>query len=40
LIEDFSRDLYSKVIINFSSPISNQELEYMAKELSKISGAV
>ncbi|CAK93741.1 unnamed protein product (macronuclear) [Paramecium tetraurelia] len=40
LVEDFNRDLYSEVFINFSSPVENTLLEYMAKELSKISGAV
>ncbi|CAD8190084.1 unnamed protein product [Paramecium octaurelia] len=40
MVEDFNRDLYSEVYINFSSPVENTVLEYMAKELSKISGAV
>ncbi|CAD8187391.1 unnamed protein product [Paramecium pentaurelia] len=40
LVEDFNRDLYSEVYINFSSPIENNLLEMMAKEISKISGAV
>ncbi|CAD8195252.1 unnamed protein product [Paramecium pentaurelia] len=40
LVNDFNRDLYSEVYINFSSPIENNLLEFMAKEISKISGAV
>lgn len=40
MVEDFNRDLYSEVYINFSSPIENTLLEFMAKELGKIGGAV
>ncbi|KAM3139011.1 hypothetical protein pb186bvf_008822 [Paramecium bursaria] len=38
IIEDFQRDLYQRVIINFIHPIT--DIEYLAKELSKIPGAV